>query len=236
MTLDTSLLGFIPARGGSARAPRKNVRDFAGSSLLALAVTAAIGAKRLDRVGLSTDREDYAAKAAQAGLTESYRRPAGLATDSASAGDCVLDYLQWSDEAGLPPVSHVVLLQPTSPFRTAGDIDGAIDLWRRSGRPSLASVTPAAHNPRFVVSRNRETGKQIREGKNDDRDFYVLDGAVFITPVEMIRDTGRFWDEDSELYVKNYPVLYDIDTKADFAAAEAILRATAGGGKNGAPS
>lgn len=233
MTLETSLLGFIPARGGSVRAPGKNVRNFADSSLLALAVTAAIGAKRLDRVGLSTDREDYAAKAAQAGLTESYRRPASLATATASGGDCVLDYLQWSDKAGFPPISHVVLLQPTSPFRTAGDIDGAVDLWRRSGRSSLASVTPAAHNPRFVVSRNRKTGKQVREGKDENRDFYVLDGGIFITPVEMIRDTGRFWDEDSELYIKNQPVFYDIDTEADFAAAEAILRAQAGGDKTG---
>ena len=236
MTLDTSLLGFIPARSGSVRAPHKNVRDFAGSSLLALAVTAAIEAERLDRVCLSTNSEDYAAKAADAGLTEGYRRPAHLATDTASGGDCVLDYLQWSDEAGLPPVSHVVMLQPTSPFRTAGDIDGAVDFWRHGGRPSLASVTPAAHNPRFVVSRDRKTGKQIREGKGEDRDFYVLDGAIFITPVEMIRETGRFWNEESALYVRDYPVFYDIDTKADFAAAEAVLRATAGGGKTGASS
>lgn len=220
---DVNLLAFIPARSGSVRAPNKNAREIAGMSLIERTVKAALATDAPDAVAFSSDSDAYIKLAREAGLHEFYKRPERLAADDIGTPECVLDYLDWNSDIGGTAFTHIVLLQPTNPFTTADDIDKAVALWRKSKKPSLASVTPAAHNTRFVVSRNRETGKQVREGKNDDRDFYVLDGAIFITPVEMIRGAGRFWDEDSELYVKNYPIFFDIDTEADFRAAKLLL-------------
>lgn len=224
MAVPSFLLGFIPARSGSMRVKDKNARPIAGVSLIERALRQAQGARNLSAVGFSTDSEAYLDLARRAGLAETYRRPPELASDTANTAACVLDYVAWRDHTGTGGFTHVVLLQATSPFRSSADIDHAIEFWRASGRPSLASVTPAAANPRFVVSVDRQTGAQVREGKDERRDFYVLDGGIFIAPLDFVRDTGRFWDENSALFIRHYPCYYDIDTESDFAAAEALLK------------
>lgn len=218
------LLGLITARGGSVRTPNKNARPFAGSSLIGIALREALAATELDLVGLSTDSKAYLALAREAGLHETYLRPGAIAGPDATSASCVLDYVQWLETQGGASVTHVATLQPTSPFRTASQIDAAIRDWRASGRASLVSAKPAAPAPGHVLSVNRETGAIVREGADGQRDFLVLDGAIYITPLAMLRDHGRFWDEDSAIFVTHYPRIYDIDAPEDFDAAEAIMR------------
>lgn len=215
------LLGLIPARAGSKRVADKNGRPFAGTTLLQWSVRHALAARALDRVGLSTDSDRYRELAAASGLAEEYRRPDALATDQAGSAEVVLDYVDWLGARGGPAVTHVVLLQPTSPFRTAAAIDQSIDAWRRSGRPGLVSVSPAAPDHRFLVRADARTGLTRLDAALAP--VHVLEGSLYITPVERLRATGKFWDADSLPWVVDHPRPHDIDTPEDFRMAERLL-------------
>ena len=117
-----SVLGLIPARGGSKGVPRKNIRLVAGRPLLAWTIDAARASRYLDRLVLSTDDCEIGAVAIAAGCEVPFLRPPELARDDTPGIDPVLHAL-----GQLPPFDIVVLLQPTSPLRLASDIDGCIE-------------------------------------------------------------------------------------------------------------
>lgn len=222
MTGGHSILGLVLARGGSKRMPNKNLLPLAGKSLIARTLETALAARHLGAVGFSSDDPSYLAEARACGIDDGYVRPAHLAQDGTSSADTVLHYLDWSEQRGRA-FTHVLLLQPTSPFRTAAQIDAAVVQWRSSGRPSLVSVTPAV--PPSTVMVWRRDDRVTIEPKGERGDAYILDGAIYITPVAMLRQGLGFWDQDSALYVNHYPKPYDIDTPLDFRTAEAMLGA-----------
>jgi len=222
MKSEQRLLALIPARSGSVRVPDKNAREFAGLSLIEIAVDGALKSAKIDHVGLSTDSESYLKRASRAGLNETYLRPENIAGPEATSAECVLDYLKWSSEHGGGEFTHVVLLQPTSPFRTSKDIDVAIDFWRQSGKPSLVSAVRMSPEPQFIVGEDPANNQLFRYSETDNSELCVLDGALFITPVEMVKDDGAFWNQDSALFKFDYPRFFDIDTQADFDAASVL--------------
>lgn len=135
------VLGIIPARGGSKGIPRKNIRLLAGKPLLAHTLEAA-RASRLSRVVVSTEDAEIA-EAARALGGEVLQRPASLAEDDTPTLPVLRD--AWERLGG--GFQAVMTLQPTSPFRTAAHIDGALELFaRHPDADSLVSVVRAPHN------------------------------------------------------------------------------------------
>ncbi len=129
-------LCIIPARGGSKGIPHKNLRVVAGRPLIAWSVDVACEAQLLERVVVSTDDAEIARVARDSGA-EIVDRPAELAGDTASSESALihaLDVLQ--EQEGYVP-DLVVFLQPTSPYRLPGDIDGGVCL---RGAPDSARV------------------------------------------------------------------------------------------------
>jgi CMP-N,N'-diacetyllegionaminic acid synthase len=218
------MLGLITARSGSQRLRDKNVRKFGSSSLVEISIREALGTEHLDHIGFSTDSAAYLELANRSGLQECYLRPADLATAQATSADCVIHYVDWV-QAQKPNSSftHVVLMQPTNPFRTSAHIDKAVVQLRESGRQSLVSATPTAPGSGYILTVDGVRGR-LEQRSRENPIPYVLDGALFITPIDMLRERNRFWDEDSELYVMHYPRYFDIDTEEDFVAADAIWR------------
>lgn len=115
-----SVLAVIPARGGSKRCPRKNIRPFRGLPLIAWALKAARGSKYIDHIVLSTEDQEIILQGIELGVVVQVR-PQELATDEASNEDVLRDVLLSR------PAYWAVLLQPTSPLRTAEDIDACIE-------------------------------------------------------------------------------------------------------------
>ena len=115
-----SVLAVITARGGSKGVPGKNLRPLAGKPLLSWTVEAALCAKCVTRTIVSTDAPEIADVAVKAGAEAPFLRPAELASDTASSADVVVHALEQC-----PGYDYVLLLQPTSPLRTADDIDAA---------------------------------------------------------------------------------------------------------------
>src|SRR5258708_3421055 len=116
-----TVLAVIPARGGSKRAPRKNIRPFRGNRpLVVVTRDIAVFSKYIDKFIISTEDEEIKTIAKTWGY-QTTNRPPELATDEASNED-VLRYA-----LSQFPHDWVVLLQPTSPLRTAKDIDACIE-------------------------------------------------------------------------------------------------------------
>ena len=130
------ILAVIPARGGSKGIPGKNIKDLYGQPLISYTIQAALDCKKIDRVVVSTDSEEIAGVAKKYGADVPFLRPAALAMDTSKTIDAVIDVLERLQET----YEYVVLLQPTSPLRTAEDIEKAIDKAVTSGK-DVASVS-----------------------------------------------------------------------------------------------
>src|SRR5437764_14890901 len=111
-------LAIVPARAGSKGVPGKNLRSLGGRPLLAHAIDVGLDAARVGRVVVSTDSEEIAAVARSRGAEVPFLRPAALAADTSRVADALVDLLERLD--GVPET--FVLLQPTSPLRTAAAV------------------------------------------------------------------------------------------------------------------
>ena len=117
-------LALIPARGGSKRIPRKNIRPFRGRPMIAWSIEAARAAGCFDHIFVSTDDQEIAAVARSHGAEVPFLRPAHLADDQATTQAVVLHALQWCEQQGLAPHA-VCCLYATAPFVQPADLVAA---------------------------------------------------------------------------------------------------------------
>lgn len=228
---DRRVLAVIPARGGSKGVPGKNIQPVGGRPLIAWTVSAAMASRYVDRVILSSDDADIIDAARAAGCEAPFVRPDVLATDEATSVDVVLDALE-----RVPGYDIVVLLQPTSPLRTAEDIDGALERMAESGAPGCVSVCQATDHPwltfgedgagRLQAFCSPGAGASLR--RQDLPPAYVLNGAVYAVDTAGLRATGRFLEPGlTAAWVMPTERSLDIDTWDDIRAADAVLSAGA---------
>ena len=128
--------------------PRKNVAPVGGQPLISWTIQAARLAS-VARIVVSTDDDEIAAIAAAAGAEVPFRRPPELCDDRTPAGAAALHTLRWAHAQGDNP-THVLLLQPTSPLRTAEDIDAALTIAFDTGAGSVVSVSLASQHPAWM--------------------------------------------------------------------------------------
>jgi CMP-N-acetylneuraminic acid synthetase len=224
------ILGLIPARGGSKGVPGKNTRLLAGRPLLAYTAAAAIDSGVLDRVILSTDAADIADCGRRAGLEVPFMRPADLAQDTTPMLPVIEHAVETLARDGWV-ADAVVLLQPTSPLRTARHIRAAVDLLRSTNADSVVSVVavPPHLSPDYVM---RIEGERLRpflpEGervtrRQDARPAYSRDGTVYAFRTGTLRRFGSIYGDDCRPLLVDAAESLSIDTEADWAAAERAL-------------
>lgn len=227
MTAPAGILAIIPARGGSKRLPGKNLRLLNGKPLIAWTIEAAIGISDIRELLVSTDDEAIASVARLVGAHVPWLRPAVLATDSATSVDVAIHALD-RFEADNGRVSGVLLLQPTSPFRTKDAIRAGIDLYLHNDRQPVLGVSPIRIDPSWtyrVVDGALSPfagGQEPVAGRFPD---VVVNGAFYLVSPEHLRTHRSFTGP------RTIPLLFeseveslDIDTPLDFALAECIAR------------
>ena len=124
----SDLMIIVPARGGSKRVPGKNLKQLGGLSLLAR-VDASVSDSRLKaEVVLTTDDSAIAAEGARLGWSVPFMRPGALATDAASTNSAILHLLNWRNANGESDPKYIMVLQPTSPFRSGLSLARAMAL------------------------------------------------------------------------------------------------------------
>jgi CMP-N,N'-diacetyllegionaminic acid synthase len=223
------LLAIIPARGGSKGIPMKNLRAVGGVPLIGITIRAALGAKSISHCLVSTDSPEIAEYATSAGLPTQRLRPADLASDSALSSDVVRyeinAYMKESGEG----CEHVMLLQPTAPLRTTRHIDEAFSRYLAEGAHSLISVCEvgSAH-PEYMYRVTGGRGRKFLEGRvgnprQDLERLYLRNGAIYITSVAYLLETGNLVSPDPALYLMERRCSINIDEPEDLLIAEAML-------------
>ncbi len=232
----TETLAIIPARGGSKGIPRKNIRDFAGYPLIAWSIAAALQARAVTRVIVSTDDEEIAAVGRQFGAQAPFLRPAEFAQDDSTDLPLFQHALQWlAEREGYRP-DIVVQLRPTSPLRPRDCVDRAVNtLLEHPEADSVRGVVPAGQNPhkmwrlagKHAPMKNLLDVPGLAEPYNAPRQslpqIYWQTGHV-----DAIR-AATILQKDSMSGERIYPLVIDarytadIDNLADWARYEAVV-------------
>jgi len=216
-----TVLAIIPARGGSRRLPRKNLRPLAGKPLIAWTIEAAQGSRYLDRIVLSSEDEETMRVARKFGCDVPFVRPAALATDEAAGIAPVLDALE-----RLPGYAWVVLLQPTSPLRSAPDIDACIDACVQGRAPACVSVAPGAKSPwwTYTLGAGGRLQPLLEAAEPAPRPpLYLLNGAVYVARCEWLQRHKNFLGPDTVAHVMPAARSVDIDDELDFKFAQLLM-------------
>ena len=144
----TETLAIIPARGGSKGIPRKNIRSFSGSPLIAWSIAAAHQSRSVTRIVVSTDDEEIAAVARECGAETPFLRPAEFAQDKTTDLPVFQHALPWLAENENYHPDVVMQLRPTSPIRPRTCLDDAVRiLLAHPDADSVRGVVPAGQNP-----------------------------------------------------------------------------------------
>lgn len=220
-------LAVIPARSGSRRIPEKNLRTFGGKPLILWTVEAARKSRLLQRVLVSTDSQTIADTARRAGLEVPFLRPAALATETAPMVDVIRHAVGFVEKEGAS-VSSVVTLQPTSPLRTADDIDAALKVYLEAPDRAVVSVSPASPPPEFWMRLEDDAlvpmaGSWPTLRSQDAPPVYALNGSIYVTPRSLLRQ-GDLVGPRPRAYVMPKERSVDIDEESDWRIAEALAR------------
>ena len=220
------IVAIIPARGGSRTLLRKNLRRIGGRSLTAHAVDAARSASTVDRVVVSTDDEAIAAEGRAAGADVPFLRPSELATDDAATVD-VLRHAVAQLELEGATVDIVVTLQPTSPLRTAGEIDAVVALVRDGGADSAVTVSSLGV-PWSVVGYLadgrlvRPTQPTVDVRRQASPPAVRITGSVYATRRALL-DQGQVLGDRPAVLLTPEAAALDIDDARDLARARRAL-------------
>jgi CMP-N,N'-diacetyllegionaminic acid synthase len=223
------VVALVTARGGSKGLPRKNILSVAGKPLIAWSIEAALLSTGINRVIVSTDDEEIASVAKSWGAEVPYMRPAALAQDHSDHLSVILHALDWLDADQSTP-HYLFLLQPTSPLRTADDLDSALEIGRKLDADAVIGVTSMKHHP-YLAQRIDENGVLASFMPTDNPYLmrqslppaYAINGAVYLNKPESIRQTKTLFPRLSYPYIMPAERSIDIDTEMDMRIAELLL-------------
>lgn len=211
-----STLALIPARGGSKELTGKNLRELGGKPLLAHSIQAALDARGVDRVVVSTDCPEIRRQAVLHGAEAPFLRPDRMAGDASPLGEALNHALAWFSEDGWVPTALLVLL-PTHPFRPPGLLDKAVDTLR-AGHEEFITTRRASPGPHglFVLDRDDKPRRiwQDEAGLPMLRNYGLVHGLRR----DGLADRGVHLE-----YVDDPVMLMDIDRLEDFVVAQRLL-------------
>ena len=226
------ILALITARGGSKGLPGKNTRVLGDRPLIAWSIDAAHGARHIARTIVSTDDNAIADVARKHGAEVPCLRPAALAQDNSPHIDVVLHTLDALKSIDEYVPDALMLLQPTSPFRTSADIDSAVELARTKNAPAVVSVVETHDHP--FLARRLDGGGRMSPfvpcdlgypRRQDLPPAYALNGAIYLCRVDILRDQRTFEPPGCIGYVMPPERSLQIDTPWDFELCSLIAAA-----------
>lgn len=221
-------LVVIPARGGSKGVPGKNIKLLNGKPLIQYTIEAAQEVFSDEEIIVSTDSEEIKNVAEATGLHVPHLRPTELATDHSSSQEVLLHELEiFENKHGVP--ENIILLQPTSPFRTAAHIKEALQLIS-DNTEMVVSVFETKANPYFVLREENKEGwlTPSKEGnftrRQDAPKVYELNGAIYIIDPDALKNASIAQFTRVKKYVMNERDSHDIDTVMDWKIAEILIK------------
>jgi pseudaminic acid cytidylyltransferase len=223
-------LAVIPARGGSKRIPRKNIKPFCGQPMLAWSIAAARESGCFDRIIVSTDDDEIAQVARDHGAETPFVRPEELADDHATTIPVIAHAIQWQAEHGATPV-EVCCIYATAPFVQAADVQHGLAVLNESGADYAFSVTGYG----FPIQRAIRITPGQRVEMFSPEHFNTRSQDL----EEAYHDAGQFYWGRAEAWLQGKPIfssnaaplilprhrVQDIDTPEDWERAELMFLA-----------
>ena len=223
------ILTLIPARGGSKRLPGKNIRPLGGKPLIGWSIDVAKNIPQICDVLVSTDDPDIADACRGLGASVPWLRPAELATDTAGSVDVALHALNWY-ESEKGEIDGLMLLQPTSPFRTRETIRRGIELFERNAHRAVLGVSPVSDHPLWTMRIEDGSlmpyiqGNGLQTKAQDLPPAYSINGCFYlISPVEFRSCRSFMGTQTVPLLIQSPEEALDIDTDWDWRVAQSIL-------------
>lgn len=225
------ILAIITARGGSKGIKNKNIVDLYGKPLIQYTVEAAQKSQNIDKIILSSDDDDIIDTVRKLGVYTDYKRPDILATDTATTQDAIIDVLDWlqREESYIPEA--ILLLQPTSPLRSAEDIDKSIALFLTNKKSCLVGVNAMQEHPYECVKIEKNHWHYLAKDNNDptrrqdyQNNFYYINGAIYIVETNFfLQNQTLIQENNTSFYVMPASRSVDIDEELDLQMASNLL-------------
>lgn len=218
---------LIPARGGSKGISGKNIKTLNGRPLICYTLDAARTVAAPENICVSTDSDEIIRVVREYGLDVPFKRPDYLATDTASSYDVIRHAIDFYEQSGIK-YDRILLLQPTSPFRTEKHIRDAVSLYQ-PGLDMVVSVKIARTNPYFTLFEENTDGflTRSKQGnftrRQDCPAVYEYNGAIYMMNVQSLKNGPPENFSKIRKYVMTEEDSLDIDTNLDWIIAETIL-------------
>ncbi len=225
------VIAVIHARGGSKRVPFKNIKLLAGKPLIAWCIEAALGAKSLDRVIVSTDHDDIAEAARAAGADVPFKRPAHLAEDVPSE-EVTRHALEFHEQETGNALDVIVTIQPTTPFIQSEDIDACVqNLLENPDLDSAVSASEIHERPEWMCRRDDRgvianwQGIAIKGDLGVSQTLeplFMPNGGVYASNRSTIMELGVIKGPNCYGHIMSRTRSVDIDDPIDFLLAETV--------------
>ena len=229
--MSQKVLAIIPARSGSKEVPNKNIKEINNKPLISWTIIEAKKSKKIDKLIVSTDSEEYALICKILNAEVPFLRPDNLSKDKSSSLEVVHHSIKWLKNNLDYEPDYILLLQPTSPLRTSKDIDKSINIALQNNADSVVSVEKVVKHPNYMRSINKkgllinylnQSQNHIRRQELDE--VFILNGAIFLVKTEVILNGSWYGN-------KCYPIIMpqersiEIDSQFDFLLSDLLMKA-----------
>jgi N-acylneuraminate cytidylyltransferase len=218
------ILALITARGGSKGILKKNIKLLGGKSLICWTIDAALQSKHVDRLILSSDDSEIIEIARMANCEVPFTRPKYLAEDETSSMDVIMHALDQIEEE----YDYLLLLQPTSPFRTAQHIDNIITTCLDQECGMMISVARLKKHPMFMYRLDGphlksflDSQQQLR--RQDMPPAYEHNGALYLAEIDLLKRVKSFNIPEACAFIMTGVANLDIDDQQDWQYAEFLI-------------
>lgn len=230
-------LAIIPARAGSKGIKNKNLKKVGSRTLIEHAITAGQNSTLIDDIIVTSDHSAIISIAKTLGV-HTRNRPPQMSTDESLVVDCLQDAVLSIEKHNYIKYDNIILLQATSPIRTGYDIDSVITIM--DNNPNIEGVISVCesgvHHPshQYFIEHNEELNMDLmmaydpsgeRERRQDVRDTYVRNGALYTARRSKLMDEGKMIVDVPVPYVMPKRYWCNIDTPDDLLLAELIVPA-----------
>jgi CMP-N-acetylneuraminic acid synthetase len=226
-------VALIPARSGSKRLLRKNIRELNGEPLIAYSIKACLSCEYIDRVIVSTDNEEIATVAKQYGAEVPFMRPDYLAGDKIGDRDVMLHLVDWLEENENYQFDNLIYIRPTTPFKTEQMIEEALEKLNNTKYSAIRSVTKSegVFHPYWMYKQRNGVLSTFVDGLKVE-EFYQsqllpeclrLNGVVDITRVETVKNYQNIYGNAIGYIEIDEKRAIDIDTEFEFMLCEFMI-------------
>lgn len=217
-------IAIIPARGGSKRIPRKNIRLFMSKPIIAYSIEAALQSGLFDEVMVSTDDEEIARVARQYGAKVPFMRSPETANDYATTGDVMLEVLNTYEERG-ETFGRVCCIYATAPFITPGRLKEAFAMMEKEHFESVFTAVaysyPVQRGLRIERNRMNMVWPEYKDARSQDLETIYHDaGQFYWSATENLYVNKNFWGTNTGGLILSELEVQDLDTETDWKLAE----------------